>query len=69
MKWKFLVSLETQLGHVVFFCLMMFFSENRYVAFFWKLCCERACGVWLEQMFERAHGVWKGYKFNPIDSV
>jgi hypothetical protein len=41
-KWKFLVSLETLLYHVVFF---------------WKLSCERAWDVLLKQTLERASDV------------
>ena len=44
------------------------FAENRHVVFFWKLPGKRACDVLLEQMLERTHDVWKGYKYNPTDS-
>ena len=56
MKWRFLVSLETQLCHVIFFsgnCLMRgcfawsrhmggCSAENRHMVFFWKLSGKRA---------------------------
>ena len=45
------------------------FAENRHMVFFWKLPGKRACGVLLEQMLERTHDVWKGYKYIPMDSV
>lgn len=44
MKWKFLVSLEIQLCHMIFL---------------WKLSCERTCDVLLEQTLERECDVWK----------
>ena len=52
MKWKSLVSMETQLCHMMFS---------------WKLSGERVCDVLLEWTLERAHYVCKGYKYNPTE--
>ena len=53
MKWKSLVSVETQLCHVMVF---------------WKLSGERVYDVLLEWTVERARDIWKGYKYNPTES-
>ena len=42
------------------------FPKNRHV-FFWKLPCERAYVVLLEQKLEKTHDVWKKYKCKPTD--
>ena len=81
-KWKFLISLKTQLCAVMFFsgnCLMRgcfcwnrhmggCFPENRQVVLFWKQPGKRPCDVFLEQILERSRDIWKGYKYNPTDS-
>ena len=51
-KWKFLVSLETQWCHVIFFFLEAVLWED----------------VLLKQTLGRACGVWKEYTRNPINS-
>jgi hypothetical protein len=42
--------------------------EDRCVMFFRKLPGKGARDVLLEQMLERTCDVWKGSKYNPIDS-
>jgi hypothetical protein len=44
-KWLFLVSLETQLCHVMLLWKLSYESmlAGTDVVFFWKLPCERAC--------------------------
>jgi hypothetical protein len=58
---EFLVSLETQLCH------MMFFLDTGEM-FLLKQKHERACDALLEWMLERAHCVCKECKRNPINS-
>ena len=70
MKWKFPVSFETQLCHMMFFWKLshvrMFlpkqtrgkmFAENRHMVFFWKLPGKGACDVLLDRTLERTHDV------------
>ena len=42
--------------------------KKRHVVVFWKLPCEGACDVLLEQMLERVCDVWEESKWNPTDS-
>ena len=62
LKWKFQVSLETQLCHVMFFWKLSYermFCWSRHV---------RGEDVWLRPMLERTCDVWKEYKYTWIDS-
>jgi hypothetical protein len=65
MKWKFLVSLETQLYHVILFLetilweddfaegdTLRYFAKNRHKVCFLKLPWKSACDVLLEQTLE-----------------
>ena len=47
-------------------CLMRgCFCWSRHVVLSWRQSGKRPCDVLLEQMLERTHDVWKGYKYNP----
>lgn len=62
LKWEVLVSLETQLCH------LMVFQKLSGEDVLLKQTYEKAFDVLLKQMLERVCDIWKEYKWNPVNS-
>lgn len=66
-KWRPKVKMSGFFGNSVVPC-GVFLEGVLWKAILAKQTHERACNVFLEQMVERTHDVWKEYKWNPINS-